>query len=166
MTSLNLENSAIMERIAIFPGSFDPFTIGHDSVVRRALPLFDKIVIAVGINASKKTLFPVEKRLSDIRAIYNKEPKIDVQSYETLTIDFAKKVGAGFIVRGLRSVRDFEYERDIAEMNSRISGIETILLFTEHQYACISSSAVRELISYGKDVSSYLPKATLSLENR
>ncbi len=148
-----------MERIAIFPGSFDPFTIGHDSVVRRALPLFDKIVIAVGINVAKKTLFPVEKRLSDIREVYADEPKIDVQSYETLTIDFAKKVGAKFILRGLRSVRDFEYERDIAEMNSRISGIETVLLFTEHQYACVSSSAVRELIAYGKDVSGYLPKA-------
>ncbi len=154
-----------MERIAIFPGSFDPFTIGHDSVVRRALPLFDKIVIAVGINVAKKTLFPVEKRLSDIREVYSDEPKIDVQSYETLTIDFAKKVGAKFILRGLRSVRDFEYERDIAEMNSRISGIETVLLFTEHQYACISSSAVRELIAYGKDVSGYLPKAAKTVNN-
>lgn len=148
-----------MQRIAIFPGSFDPFTVGHASVVRRALPLFDKIVIAVGINEAKKTLWPVEKRMEEIRKVYVNEPKIDVQSYKTLTIDFAKTVGARFILRGLRSVRDFEYERDIAEMNSRISGIETVLLFTEHQYACISSSAVRELMAFGKDVSDYLPKA-------
>lgn len=146
-----------MERIALFPGSFDPFTVGHASVVRRALPLFDKIIIAVGINEAKKTLFTIDRRMSEIRRIYSNEPHIEVQSYDTLTIDFAKKVGANFILRGLRSVRDFEYERDIAEMNSHISGIETVLLFTEHQYACVSSSAIRELISYGKDVKEYLP---------
>jgi pantetheine-phosphate adenylyltransferase len=146
-----------MARIALFPGSFDPFTVGHASIVRRALPLFDKIIIAVGINEAKKTLFSVEHRVNEIRRIYSKEPRIEVQSYATLTIDFAQKSGANFILRGLRSVRDFEYERDIAEMNSRIAGIETVLLFTEHQYACISSSAVRELISYGKDVKDYLP---------
>ena len=147
-----------MERIAIFPGSFDPFTVGHASVVRRALPLFDKIIIGVGINENKRALFPVEKRVETIRRIYSREPRISVYSYDTLTTDFARKMGARFILRGLRSVRDFEYERDIAEMNSQITGIETVLLFTEHQYACISSSAIRELISYGKDVSEYLPK--------
>jgi len=146
-----------MERIALFPGSFDPFTVGHASVIRRALPLFDRIIIAVGINEAKKTLFTIERRMGEIRRIYSNEPRIEVQSYDTLTIDFAKKVGANFILRGLRSVRDFEYERDIAEMNSHISGIETVLLFTEHQYACVSSSAIRELISYGKDVNEYLP---------
>ena len=147
-----------MERIAIFPGSFDPFTVGHASVVRRALTLFDKIIIGVGINENKRALFPVEKRVETIRRIYSREPRISVYSYDTLTTDFARKMGARFILRGLRSVRDFEYERDIAEMNSQITGIETVLLFTEHQYACISSSAIRELISYGKDVSEYLPK--------
>lgn len=145
------------ERIAVFPGSFDPFTVGHASIVRRALPLFDKIIIAVGINEAKKTLLPVDERVAAIRKVYAAEPKVEVESYSTLTIDFAKAKGAHFILRGLRSVRDFEYERDIAEMNSRISGIETVLLFTEHQYACISSSAVRELIAFGKDVSNYLP---------
>ena len=145
------------ERIAVFPGSFDPFTVGHASIVRRALPLFDKIIIAVGINEAKKTLLPVDERVAAIRKVYAAEPKVAVESYSTLTIDFAKAKGAHFILRGLRSVRDFEYERDIAEMNSRISGIETVLLFTEHQYACISSSAVRELIAFGKDVSNYLP---------
>ena len=145
------------ERIAVFPSSFDPFTVGHASIVRRALPLFDKIIIAVGINEAKKTLLPVDERVAAIRKVYAAEPKVEVESYSTLTIDFAKAKGAHFILRGLRSVRDFEYERDIAEMNSRISGIETVLLFTEHQYACISSSAVRELIAFGKDVSNYLP---------
>ena len=145
------------ERIAVFPGSFDPFTVGHASIVRRALSLFDKIIIAVGINEAKKTLLPVDERVAAIRKVYAAEPKVEVESYSTLTIDFAKAKGAHFILRGLRSVRDFEYERDIAEMNSRISGIETVLLFTEHQYACISSSAVRELIAFGKDVSNYLP---------
>ena len=143
--------------IPVFPGSFDPFTVGHASIVRRALPLFDKIIIAVGINEAKKTLLPVDERVAAIRKVYAAEPKVEVESYSTLTIDFAKAKGAHFILRGLRSVRDFEYERDIAEMNSRISGIETVLLFTEHQYACISSSAVRELIAFGKDVSNYLP---------
>ena len=145
------------ERIAVFPGSFDPFTVGHASIVRRALSLFDKIIIAVGINEAKKTLLPVDERVAAIRKVYAAEPKVEVESYSPLTIDFAKAKGAHFILRGLRSVRDFEYERDIAEMNSRISGIETVLLFTEHQYACISSSAVRELIAFGKDVSNYLP---------
>lgn len=147
-----------MDRIAIFPGSFDPFTIGHDSVVRRALPLFDKIIIGIGVNAEKRALFPVEKRVEFIRSLYKDNPQIEVTSYDTLTIAFAKKVNAQFILRGLRSVRDFEYERDIADLNKQSTGIETILLFTEHQYGCISSSAIRELISYGEDVTKYLPK--------
>lgn len=147
-----------MECIAIFPGSFDPFTVGHASIVRRALPLFDRIVIAVGINKAKRSLYPIERRLKEIRELYSDEPHISVESYDTLTTDFARHVGAHYILRGLRSVRDFEYERDIAEMNSMMDNIETVFLLTEHQYACISSSAVRELISYGKDVSHYLPK--------
>ncbi|MBQ0080256.1 MAG: pantetheine-phosphate adenylyltransferase [Alistipes sp.] len=147
-----------MERIAIFPGSFDPFTIGHDSVVRRALPLFDKIIIGIGVNADKKPLFPVEKRVEAIQALYKNDSRIEVMAYDTLTITFAKKVNANFILRGLRSVRDFEYERDIADLNKQSTGIETILLFTENKYGCISSSAIRELISYGEDVTEYLPK--------
>ena len=147
-----------MCRIAIFPGSFDPFTIGHDSVVRRALPLFDKIIIGVGVNADKKPLFTVEKRVEFIKSLYEKEPRIEVLAYDTLTIAFAQKVHANYTLRGLRSVRDFEYERHIADLNKQSTGIETILLFTEHQYGCISSSAIRELISYGEDVKKYLPK--------
>lgn len=147
-----------MERIAVFPGSFDPFTVGHASIVRRALLLFDHIVIAVGINEAKRALLPIEERVNAIKDLYSAEPRISVESYDTLTTDFAHRVGAHFILRGLRSVRDFEYERDIAEMNSMMDNIETVFLLTEHQYACISSSAVRELISFGKDVGHYLPK--------
>lgn len=149
-----------MPRIALFPGSFDPFTVGHASVIRRALPLFDQIVIAIGINACKKPLFPIEKRIEDIRELYENEPRIRVEAYDKLTHQFATEMGAHFILRGLRSVRDFEYERDIAEMNSQLSGIETIFILTEHQYACVSSSAIRDLIHYGEDVSAYLPTNT------
>ena len=146
-----------MDRIAIFPGSFDPFTVGHESIVRRALSLFDKIIIAIGVNRSKQPFFPLAQRMETLRQLYAHEQRVEIASYETLTIDFAKQMNARFILRGLRSVYDFEYERDIAEVNRQLASIETILLFTERQYACISSSLVRELISYGKDASAYLP---------
>lgn len=144
-------------RIAIFPGSFDPFTIGHASIVKRGLPLFDHIVIGVGVNESKRTLYGSDDRVEQIRQLYAHEPRISVEAYTDLTIDFAKRMSASFILRGLRSVKDFEYERDIATMNQRLSGIETVLLFTEPEYSSISSSVVRELISYDKDVSAFLP---------
>lgn len=144
-------------RIAIFPGSFDPFTIGHASIVKRGLPLFDHIVIGVGVNESKRTLYGSDDRVEQIRQLYAYEPRISVEAYTDLTIDFAKRMSASFILRGLRSVKDFEYERDIATMNQRLSGIETVLLFTEPEYSSISSSVVRELISYDKDVSAFLP---------
>lgn len=146
-----------MERIAIFPGSFDPFTIGHASIVERGLPLFDKIVIGVGINESKRSLYSVAERVEAIRRLYVNEPRIRVVSYNDLTIDLARRENAHFILRGLRSVKDFEYERDIANMNERLSGIETVLLFTEPHYSSISSSVVRELIAFGKDVEEFLP---------
>ena len=145
------------KKIAVFPGSFDPFTIGHASIVTRGLPLFDEIVIGVGINESKRSLFSHEERVQAIREHYRNEPKVRVVSYNDLTIDLARREGAKFILRGLRSVKDFEYERDIANMNHRLSGIETILLFTEPQFSSISSSVVRELIAFGKDVTEFLP---------
>ena len=144
-------------KTAIFPGSFDPFTIGHASIVERGLPLFDQIVIGVGINESKRSLYSIGERVEAIRALYAGEPRIRVVSYDDLTIDLARREGAQFILRGLRSVKDFEYERDIANMNERLTGIETVLLFTEPQYASISSSVVRELIAFGKDVTDFLP---------
>lgn len=145
-------------KVAIFPGSFDPFTVGHSSIVERALPMFDRIVIGVGVNDSKRSLLSTEERVEAIRKIYEDEPRIKVVSYKDLTIDLAQREKAQFIVRGLRSVKDFEYERDIAAMNNRLSGVETVLLFTEARYAEISSSVVRELIAFGKDVSDFLPK--------
>ena len=147
-----------MKKTAIFPGSFDPFTIGHASIVERGLPLFDEIVIGVGFNASKRSLFSPEERVEAIRSFYAGEPRIRVVAYNDLTIDLARREGANYILRGLRSVKDFEYERDIANINNRLAGVETVLLFTEPQFSDISSSVVRELIAFGKDVTDFLPK--------
>ena len=145
-------------RIAIFPGSFDPFTVGHADIVRRALPLFDSIVIGVGVNAQKKALFSAEERVEAIRKVFRKEPKVKVRTYSTLTVDFAKEENATFMLRGVRSTTDFEYEKAFAEANKQLSGIETVLLFTAPEYEYISSSLVRDLYSYGKDITPYLPK--------
>ena len=144
-------------KVAIFPGSFDPFTVGHASIVERGLPMFDRIVIGIGVNDSKRSLYTPEQRVEAIRAIYADEPRIKVVAYNDLTVDLVKREQAQFILRGLRSVKDFEYERDIAAMNNRLSGVETVMLFTEARYAEISSSVVRELIAFGKDVSEFLP---------
>ncbi len=146
------------KRIALFPGTFDPFTVGHESLVRRGLTLVDEVIIAIGVNEAKQSFFPLEKRLQMIRDLYQPEPRVRVVSYDTLTVDFARKVDANFILRGIRSVADFEYEKTIAHMNRTLSGIETILLFTEPMYAHISSSVVRELLRYGRDVSPFLPE--------
>lgn len=144
-------------KIAIFPGSFDPFTVGHASIVERGLPMFDRIVIGVGVNDKKRSFYSPEQRVEAIRRVYVHEPRIKVVAYTDLTIDLARREGAEFILRGLRSVKDFEYERDIAAMNKRLAGVETVMLFTEAHYSDISSSVVRELIAYGKDVSQFLP---------
>jgi len=147
-------------RRAIFPGTFDPFTIGHASVVRRALTFIDEIVIGIGINENKNknTHFPIEKREKMIRDYYRDEPRIKVQSYDCLTIDFAKEVDASLIIRGIRTVKDFEYEETIADINRKLTGIETILLFTEPELTCVSSTTVRELLQFGKDISMFLPE--------
>ena len=118
----------------------------------------DEVIIAIGVNESKKSYFPLEKRIDMIRKLYRDEPRVKVESYDTLTIDFAKKVGARYILRGIRSVIDFEYEKTIADMNRTISGIETFVLFTEPALTHISSTQVRELLRYGCDVSSFVPK--------
>ncbi len=142
---------------AIFPGTFDPFTVGHYSIVKRGLSIFDEIVIGIGHNQSKKTLFSIEKRVEMIQKAFEDEPRVKVTAYSTLTVDFASEVQAGFILRGLRSVGDFEYERTIGDNNRILTGIETVILFTEAEYAHISSTVARDLISYGKDISSFLP---------
>lgn len=143
---------------AIFPGTFDPFTIGHHSIVKRALTFMDEIVIGIGINEGKKNCISTEKRLEMIRKLYADEPRVKVEAYLDLTIDFAKRQDASFIVRGIRTVRDFEYEEGIADVNRKLSGIETIFLFTEPELTSVSSTIVRELLHYGKDVSAFLPE--------
>ena len=142
---------------AIFPGTYDPFTIGHSSVINRALTFIDEIVIGIGINENKNTYFPIEKREEMIRQLYKNEPRIIVQSYDSLTIDFAKQMNADLIIRGIRTIKDFEYEETIADINRKLTGIETILLFTEPELTCISSTIVRELLQYGKDISMFIP---------
>lgn len=143
---------------AIFPGTFDPFTIGHYSVVKRALTFMDEIIIGIGINDSKRTWFPTDKRVEMVKKLYVDEPRIMVEAYDNLTVDFAIQHDAGFIIRGIRTVRDFEYEETIADINRKLAGIETILLFTEPELTSVSSTIVRELLHYGKDVTPFLPE--------
>lgn len=142
---------------AIFPGTFDPFTVGHESVVRRALTFVDELVIGIGVNDNKRSHYDVERRLQTIRSYYRNEPRVQVEAYTDLTIDFARRVGANLIIRGIRTVKDFEYEETIADINRKLTGIETILLFTEPELTAVSSTIVRELLKYGKDVSQFLP---------
>ena len=146
-----------MKRKAIFPGTFDPFTIGHYSLVKRSLELVDEIVIAIGVNDTKKTYFPLDKRIDMIRSLYKDDSRIVVGTYDSLTVDYAKETGSNFIIRGIRSVNDFEYEKTIADMNRTISGIETFVLFTEPNLTHISSTHVRELLRYNHDVSAFTP---------
>lgn len=150
--------SAEQRRIALFPGTFDPFTLGHQSLVKRVLTCADAVVIAIGINEKKQTYYTLEQRVSAIRALYAEEPRVKVITYSGLTVDVAQQEQASFILRGVRSVIDFEYEKAIADVNRQLTGIETLLLFTEPAYAHISSSVVRELLHFGKDVSTFLPK--------
>ena len=150
--------SAEQRRIALFPGTFDPFTLGHQSLVKRVLTCVAAVVIAIGINEKKQTYYTLEHRVSAIRALYAEEPRVKVITYSGLTVDVAQQEQASFILRGVRSVIDFEYEKAIADVNRQLTGIETLLLFTEPAYAHISSSVVRELLHFGKDVSAFLPK--------
>ena len=149
-------------RTGIFVGSFNPFTVGHDSIVRRALPLFDRLVIGVvGDNVRKPDMPSAEERMQVIRDLYADEKRIEVKPYFGLTMDFAKAEGAQFIVKGVRSVSDFEYEQWQADINRRLGGIETILLYSEPELARVSSSALRELAHFGVDISEFLPKKSL-----
>ena len=142
----------------LFVGSFDPFTIGHDSIVRRALPLFDHIIIGVGVNERKKYMLVAEERVMRIKRLYADNPKIEVKAYSNLTIDFARREQATYIIKGVRSVKDFEYEREQADVNRLLSGVETIFLYAEPQLSSISSTMVRELQHFGRDISEFLPK--------
>ena len=141
----------------LFPGSFDPFTLGHADIVKRALQLFDEVVIAVGYNENKAGWMPVRERISTIRRLYADNPCVIVESYTGLTVDFAKENGITAIIRGVRTTADFEYEMQLADVNRQLSGIETILLPASPQFASLSSSVVRELAHFGHDISAFLP---------
>lgn len=144
-------------KIALFPGSFDPYTVGHHDILCRALPLFDKIVIAIGINRNKKPYFPLEGRLDALKELYKGNDKIEITTYSTLTTDLAKTIGAQYIIRGVSNIADYEYELTIADVNRNLDGIETILFFSKPELSHISSSIVRELHSFGRDITGYLP---------
>lgn len=146
-----------MNRRAVFPGSFDPFTIGHYSLVEKGLSLFEKIVIGVGVNSEKACMFPIEKRHKFIEDTFNDRPEIEVIAYQGLTIDFCRQVGASFIIRGLRNAADFEFERSIAQVNKQLSGIETIFLISEPSMLHLSSGIVRDVIRNGGDYSALIP---------
>jgi len=148
-----------MEKIAVFPGTFDPFTLGHESIVNRAQDLFDKIYIAIGYNAQKDALFSLDERKDFINQVFNGNPKIEIVHYEGLTIDFCKKLGANYILRGLRTAADFEYERAIAQVNKAMfEGIETVFLLTMPEHTPINSSIVRDILRHGGDASKFIPK--------
>jgi|SRR6056297_1813825 len=144
---------------AVFPGSFDPLTIGHESIIRRALPIFDEIIIAVGHNVSKQGYFSLEKRKNWIQTVFSDEPKIKIDDFSGLTIDYCKKVEAGYLLRGLRTSADFEYERAIAQVNKAMyEGIETIFLLTMPEHTPVNSTIVRDIIRNGGDAAKFLPK--------
>ena len=151
-----------MIKKAVFPGSFAPFTKGHESVVLRALPLFDEIVISVGTNSEKNKYFSLEERCKWIEQVFVNEPKVSVQKYEGLTIDFCEKVSANYILRGLRNSSDFKYEKGIAQMNRSMKNhIDTIFIITEPEVSHISSTLVRDIVKNGGDVSQFIPDGVI-----
>lgn len=147
-------------KIAVFPGSFDPITLGHESIIRRAIPLFDEIFIAIGINVEKSGYFSLEQRIQWIRTVFSDEPSIRVESYQGLTVDFCKSKNALYMIRGLRTSADFEFERSVAQVNSRLdTGIETLFFLTKPEHVMITSSIVREVHRYGGDIRQFVPAA-------
>jgi len=145
-----------MFKKVLFPGSFDPFTKGHESVIQKALPLFDEIVIGVGVNSSKNYFFDLETRLAHIRSIYQEEPKITITTFFMLTVDYCKEIEAQYILRGLRDTNDFEYEKAIAQMNLNLSGIETVFFMTDPAVAPISATIVREIAKNGGNIDAFV----------
>ncbi len=150
-------------KIALFPGSFDPITIAHVDIVKRSLPLFDKIVVGIGLNSSKQNFLSAEKREEIVNSIFASNSNVEIQTYQGLTIDFAKKIGATYMVRGIRSASDFEYERAIAQINkSMMPEVETIILLSRPEYSAISSTIVRDILRNNGDVSQFVPKEALA----
>jgi pantetheine-phosphate adenylyltransferase len=149
-----------MKKVAVFPGSFDPFTIGHEAIIRRAMSLFDEIIIAVGSNALKKNYYSLDTREKMIRKVFKDEPRIKVDHYEGLTVDFCKKKNAGYLLRGLRTAADFEFERAIGQVNKAMApGIESVFLLTVPEHSFINSTIVRDIIRSGGDASKFVPQA-------
>ena len=145
-------------RIAVFPGSFDPITLGHVDLIRRAAPLFDKIVVAIGVNSQKKSLFSLDQRLEWLQKVFESDPNVEVDFFEQLTADFCKRIGAKYLLRGLRNASDFDYEKTISQLNHIIGeGLETVFLISQPGLSHISSTIVREIIKGGGDASPFLP---------
>jgi len=140
----------------LFPGSFDPFTKGHEAIVHQALTIFDEVIIGVGINSKKQGLFSTEKKITHIRSLFPNDEQVSVASFQKLTVEFCKEVGATHIVRGLRDAKDFEYERSIGHMNHAISGIETVFFLTAQAHSAISSSIIREMYQNGADITPFV----------
>lgn len=147
-----------MKKIAVFPGSFDPITRGHESVIRRALPLFDEVYVAIGMNAEKEGFFSIDKRIEWIKQVFDDAPKVKVTKYSGLTVDYCKTVNAGYLLRGLRTSADFEFERSIGQINKKLNeNIETVFLLTDPEYTSLNSSIVRDIVRHGGDASPFVP---------
>jgi pantetheine-phosphate adenylyltransferase len=149
-----------MEKVAVFPGTFDPFTVGHEAIVKRAFSLFDRIVIAVGMNLSKKTLFTLEQRVSMIKEVFKDEDRVDVVGFEGLTVDYCEKINAKYLLRGLRTAADFEYERAIGQVNKTMKpDIESVFILTSPEHSHVNSTIVRDILVNGGDASMFLPES-------
>jgi len=146
-------------KIAVFPGSFDPITVGHVDLVRRAIPLFDRIMVAVGVNSTKKSLFPLEQRMDWLREVFGSYPSVDVDQFQNLTAHYCQRIGARYLLRGLRNASDFDYEKTISQLNHIVGdGIETVFLIAQPEFSHISSTIVREIILGGADATPFIPK--------
>lgn len=150
-----------MKKIGLFPGSFDPFTKGHEVIVRQALDLFDEVIIGIGVNSSKTYCFQLEQRIRHIESLFKEHPNVRVASYQVLTVNFAKEIGASHIIRGLRDSKDFEYERSIAHMNGMLSGIDTVFFLTDQAYSAVNATIVREIYRNHGDISHFVTNAAL-----
>lgn len=150
-----------MNKIGLFPGSFDPFTKGHEDVVIKSLEIFDEVIIGIGINSSKNYFFDLEKRISHIKSLFSNQQNVKVLTYQKLTVEFCKEIGAHFIIRGLRDSKDFEYEKSIAHMNLEISDIQTVFLLTAQKYGAINSTIVREIVKNKGNIDAFVTNAHL-----
>ena len=150
-----------MKKIGLFPGSFDPFTKGHEAVITKSLQLFDEVIIGIGINSTKNYLFSLDKRKAHIESLFKNEPKVSVGQFQTLTVNYCKDIGANYIIRGLRDSKDFQYEKSIAHMNFDISGIDTVFFLTEQKYSAINSSIIREIHKNGGPINSFVTNPEL-----